>query len=262
MNTKRRWYELLLTNMTVILFLVTGTIQTANADYIASDPVYDDDTYESEEGPGEDIYATSDSTEGGGLSCYVFVDCDADGIEGPESTYGYAAGWADWQKDWTWNGPPGNAPGGTLDWSQNGRGNSYAYGDNALNGGSADSLADAESGVYSYGTEGSGYGSAYAWGYATDNNWGLGNYSCSADPSEDFSIGDTNYNFGIGWYSYAVEWEFETGDEESIPSGTTYVWFAGGADCDCAASANASDEADSRANSDSSASVSLSASFP
>ena len=196
MKAKRRWYELLLPGMAVLLVLAAGNTQTANAEYI-NNTEYDNDEYETEEGPGEDVYATSDSTEGGSLSCYVYVDCDANGVEGPTSTYGYAAGWGDWMTDWTWNGPPENAPGGTLVWGQSGRGNSYAYGDNALDGGSATSCADADSDIHSYGTEGSGYGSAGAWGYAIDLDWGQGNYSCSADPWEDFSIGSTNIMLGI-----------------------------------------------------------------
>lgn len=40
-----------------------------------------------------------------------------------------------WTKDWTWNGPPEYAPGGSLAWTHNGNGDSYVSGHNEMEGG-------------------------------------------------------------------------------------------------------------------------------
>jgi len=262
MNAKRRWYELLLAGMAVLLVLAAGTIQTANAEYVEGTPQHDHDKYESEEGPGEDVYATSNSNEYGELSCQVHVYCDADGVSGPTSTWGYAAGWGDYLIDWTWSGAPEDAPGGTLDWSQSGIGNAYAWGNNVINGGTAESYAEADSETHSYGTQASAYGTNWTWGFVIDNNRGVGLNRPQASPWDDFSYGTPVEREGNGWYSYGLGWQFNPDYEETIPEGTTYVFFSGGADCDSAASANASGIADSHANCDSYASVELYADFP
>jgi hypothetical protein len=267
MNAQRRWYELLLLGMTLLLIMATGNIQTAKAQYqyVRGDPQYDHDTYETEEGPGEYNGASSNATPGGESSCSVWADCDANGVSGPSSTYAYASAWGDWQIDWTWSGPPEEAPGGTLDWyARNGRGNAYAWGSNKLYSGSAsaDALSDADGDISSYGTQGSSSATGGAWGAVQDNDWGYGFYRAWADPWEDYHEGDVTDRDSAGWYSYGVPWEFDTEGHENIPSGTTYVCFTGGADCDCAASANASGDAESSADSDSYASVTLSAEFP
>jgi len=260
MNAKKKWYELILPVMTILSVLAAGLIQNTNAEYVKSTQ-HDHDKYESEEGPGENVFATSYSDASGELSCQVRVYCDADGVTGPVSTYGYAAAWADWQIDWTWNGPPENAPGGTLDWSHDGSGNAYAWGNNVLDGGTAESYADADSETHSYGNDVSAYGSGWTWGFVIDNDWGVAVNIPDGIPPDDFHVGDEVERKGLGWYSYGLGWQFNPDYEETIPSGTTYVYFTGGADCDCAASANANDAAESHANSDSYASVSLYADF-
>ena len=262
MNAKRRWYEILLPGMAVLLVLAAGTIQTANAEYVEGAPQHGHDTYESEEGPGENVSAVSNSNSSGQLSCQIQVECDANGVTGPGSTYGYAAAWGDYLIDWTWNGPPENATGGTLDWSQNGFGNSYSWGDNTVDDGYAESYSDADSEIHSYGTEGSGYGSGWTWGKVIGENWGVGTYVPGRNPWEDYSMGDTHDEANIGWYSMGMAWQFTPDYVETIPEGTTYVYFSGGADCDGAAAANASGIADSHANCDSYAYVSLSGKFP
>jgi hypothetical protein len=115
MNSKKRWYELLLSGMLILLLLASGILQTANAEYIEGEPEHDHDSYETYEDPGESNNASSNSNSDGQLTCTVQVECDANGVTGPISTWSYAAAWGDYLIDWTWNGPPENAPGGTLD---------------------------------------------------------------------------------------------------------------------------------------------------
>lgn len=253
MSTRRRLYELLLPGLAAVAMIATGIVQTANAEYV-EDIDYGNDSYESEEGPGEDNNAVGTADEQGECTCMVYADCDANGVEGPESTYANAWAYGTFIIDWTWNGPPGGAPGGTLDWSVGGGGNAYAYGYNKVPDGDATSASDAESEIWSDDPNDSSYGSGYAYGAAIDEDEPWGNWSWDADPNEGFRANSTNRWAEKGNYSYSIEWEFEAGNpEEEIASGTTYIYFAGGAYCDCAASANAYDTAESHANSDSSA---------
>ena len=138
MNAKSKWYDLVLNGLLALVFLAVAAVQTANADYeyVQDGPDHNHDTYGSTEGPGELVIAVSDSDEDGDCFCFTWTAGEADG-EGPESTFAYAGAWGVWFINWTWNGPPGEAPGGTLEWSQEGIGNAYAYGDNSVTIGSA-----------------------------------------------------------------------------------------------------------------------------
>lgn len=251
MTVKRRWYELLLPGLAFVAIMVSLTMQNAFASYV-EDSDYGYDSYESEEGPGEDNNAVGSADEEGECVCTVWADCDANGVEGPESTYANAWAYGTYIIDWTWNGPPGEAPGGTLDWSIDGGGNSYAYGYNKVPDGDATSVADANSGIWSDGTEGSAYANGEAYGAAIDEGEPWGDWTWDAVPWQGFSQGPTNRWAEKGNYSFSIEWEFAASNpEEDIASVTTYVYFSGGADCGCASSANAYDTAESHANSDS-----------
>lgn len=267
MNAKRKWYDSLLPCLAALLVLAAVAVQTANAkppEYVQGGPYYDDDTYESEEGPGETVMTVSDSNPEGECLAYARIICDANGVEGPENASAYGGAWASWIIDWEWNGPPGDAPGGTLTWSQDGEGNAYAYGSNLIeegSDGSAFAAGDAYADTGSEGTEGSAWGYGSCWGSVEDHHCGQGNYDGDGDPEEDYDLVDEERSLSIAYYSTGIEWEFISGDDEDIPSGTTYVYFAGGVGCDTQSSANAYEEATSSSDSDSQASTVFGADF-
>jgi hypothetical protein len=93
------------------------------------------------------------------------------------------------------------------------------------------------------------------------NNFGVGTYVPGASPWDDYSFSNPHDEEGQGWYSMGIPWEFDPDYLGTIPEGTTYVYFSGGADCDCSASANAGGVADSHADCDSYAYVDLDAEF-
>jgi len=260
MNAKRKWYDLILPGLAVLVLLAAGAVQTANAEYVQGDPEYDSDKYESETGPGEDNTADSSASPEGSCESTTWNECSADG-EGPENTYCYAYAWASWMIDWEWNGPPAEAPGGTLTWSNDFDGNAYAYGNNVVTSGSAEAASDAYSDTGSEGTEGSASGFGSCWGYVVNHEKGEGMYDGEGNPEEDY------YKYPI-WsllpasYSLGVTWSFESTDNnEDISSGTTYVYFGGGVGCDSAATANAYGTATSDGASDSLVHGSFSAEF-
>lgn len=45
MNAKRKWYDLILPGLAVLVLLAAGAVQTANVEdeYVQGDPEYDDD---------------------------------------------------------------------------------------------------------------------------------------------------------------------------------------------------------------------------
>jgi hypothetical protein len=139
---------------------------------------------------------------------------------------------------WTWDGPPGTAPGGTLSWLQDGDGGSEANGWNDLpNGGNASCSSEANSGVEGDGWSSSSWASANANGSATDYAQGSGNCSATGSPSPatDPPVEDE----GSGLYSYAINWDsfYEPDDPETVASGTTTVTIFGYASCSCSGEA-------------------------
>ncbi len=226
MKKEKGFYVLLLTEVLAIAFLSSVTVHTAKAEYVEGDPDFGEYEYEDYEEDGELAVASGDADEDGSCSCWAWTQAIADG---GESRYAYAdaSGW--WMIDWTWNGAPGQAPGGTLDWSVTGIGADYAYGENKITSGSATSASDSDSELWGYGTEGSADGSGEAWGSVEDEKWGSGGWDADGYPSEDFDVTDYDESAYLKRYSYAVEWDFKSGDLETIPSGTTYIYFSGGA---------------------------------
>ena len=162
--------------------------------------------------------------------------------------------------DWEWNGPPGDAPGGTLTWSNDFDGGAYAYGDNNVTSGSAVAASDAKSDTGSEGTEGSGWGFGEVWGSVENEEMGKGDWD--GNGSEDYSHGYPTINRVIASYSFGLEWSLNSIDiQEDIPPLTTYVYFGGGIGSDSAATANAYGNAKSNGYSDSNVQGSFSADF-
>jgi len=267
MNAKRRWYELLPIDLVILLVLAAGHIQTANAQYqyIEGDPEYysfeSEDYSRSNSTYWEFAYADGDATEAGVCSCQAWSIAWAE----DDSAYAFAEATGLWSIDWTWSGPPEYAPGGTLDWSHYGNGDSYASGHNEIdepNTQSATSVSDADTYTSGSGTEGSASGSSYVYGYVVDYNKASGDISYSGNPFIKFKISFMKNDKKYGSYEIALEWDLYTGDEEGISEGTTYVYFGGAADCESAASANSNAlGAESLCEGDADADVSISASF-
>ena len=244
MNAKRRWYELLLTCTTVLLILVSGNLQTANAQYtyIQSDwePYeYKSDYYHDGESTWvEHEEATTSTDSGGAYEC----DCTAKAYAkaNDDSADADADSQAYWSTDWTWSGPPGYAPGGELAWTQIAGGSSTAaWGYNPTSGLSASS---ARASSWSVGTEGSAYADIYVWGYIDDGAIS-GDWDTSASPPGALTLDDEDSSNTSTDYSYWEDgWSFYTYDTETIASGTTYIYFAGGITCDVATSTISSEQ--------------------
>ena len=270
MNAKRRWYELLLPGLAVLLVVAAGSFQTAKAyEYVQNDPVaYADDSDDYYR--GDSTYTESATSTGvadantGSCSCSVDVYTKATG----NSAWADADGYGTYVIDWGWTGPPGVAPGGTLTWSQSATGSAYAYGYNYLTSPStqwASSASDAESESWSTGTEGSAYADIYVWGSITDGDTIDGDTSASASPSEGLQTSTPQeYRTPPDYAMYISSWTFSADDDETIAWGTTYVYFAGGADCSALASSGSGGTGvpEANAHGEATATADVSASFP
>jgi len=261
MNAKSRWYEILLPTLILFLFLMASTVQTTTAyEYLEYETPYYDDSEDYDRGDSTYIEtATSEGSASSG-SC----SCSAD-------TYAYSKGnnasadadaYGTYIFEWAWNGPPGVAPGGTLTWSLSGGGTVAAWGYSSAQG--AGSSSDGDSGIWSSGTEGSSYADTDASGYSQNGTSAGGSISDSASPSEGYTDGsELEYDTPPDYSFYIDDWGFSTSDDETIAWGTTYVYFAGGADCSSWASASSGSSGEyAQADGESYASASVSASFP
>jgi hypothetical protein len=265
MKSDSKWC---LATLAVVLVLTAGVAPSVMAyQYVESDP----DTYEYEDDP-EDVYTSTSiedtsaipaAQEDGDCACAVATYAWAtDG----DSAVAIAEAYGAWQKTWEWNGPPGEAPGGTLSWSHWGGGSAHVVGAIYLgtNGG-AMSVASADSSTDGSGSGGGSYGTSNAFGYV-DTTTSADTYSgtsATGDPEEGFwSDADSD----TAYYSYdeEIDWGVYGSDDDSIASGTSYVYFSGGAWCDNFSAAGAGplgSEAEAGGGSGANASVSLSASF-
>jgi hypothetical protein len=148
---------------------------------------------------------------------YAWVKCDG------ASAYGEAD--AAYEKNWVWNGPPGEAPGGTLSWSQDGVGLSSIYGWN--NASNAYSYADS----YSITWAATAATTSYSWGRATGDvtNLGVGTGTATYGGSPAPWYHDPNVLNVSGEYDASMDWSTWDDDSEEIATGTTLVQFLGGA---------------------------------
>lgn len=236
MSTKRRWYELLLPSLVILLVLAAVTVKTANAyEYVQGD--WEGYAYESAEirdiGSTWEEYATTSSNaneETGVCKCllYVYAKAKDDFALADADAYAFLL------TDWTWDGPPGDAPGGELTWIHDAGGaKTGAWGNNTE---SATSSSGASAGSWSTGTEGSAWAYIDVCGYITNGETIDGECVPDADPYGELDPGEVNEYTTPPEYAFTVDgWSFSTGDEEIIASGTTYIYFAGGIDCEAMA---------------------------
>lgn len=266
MNSKGRWYELLLATLAALVIMASGIVQSANAEYVEGNPEpYYDDSDDYNRGSStytEKATSTSDATSGGSCSCYAYAKAWAKGNSASADADSYGT----WLIDWAWNGPPGEAPGGSLDWSQWATGTAGAWANNYVPSPStqwATSASSGDSESWSTGTEGSAYADVGAWGYAEDGDTAGGDTSGNADPTENLDPGVVNEYDTPPDYAMTMDgWSFSASNEEGIASGTTYVYFAGGATCDAAASAGSGGTGEeATAEGDASVSASVGADF-
>jgi len=234
MNAKKRWYELLLPGLAILLVLAAGHIQTANAiyDYIEGEPEYDSDESEDYNRTYstyiERAYTNGDATESGFCTCEAWSYSWAE--DDNASASAEAEAW--WMIDWTWNGPPEYAPGGSLAWTHNGNGDSYASGHNEIGGSNHAICASQANGqTVASGTEGLAYGTSSASGQVYDLNMAQGDTSASGYPSVKFKVSYMHKRRDYGFYEMAIDWDLYTSDEESIPEYTTYIYFSGNVYC-------------------------------
>jgi hypothetical protein len=233
MKAKKRWYELLLPTLAALLVLLTGTVQTAKAYTYGIDCDFDYQEYESSDGSGEYFAWANATSDAGHGNC----ECIASAATQAQNTgSGTAESWSyGWHMTyWTWNGPPESTPpGGTLSWQVSGNGVAEAGGHNYLGapGDHANTDSSGASEVSGSGTEVSAYGGGDAWGYAVDKDDSDCDFSTSADPSEDLDITASGASSDGKQYEAYVEWDFESSDDETIASGTSYVFFIGVVAC-------------------------------
>lgn len=222
MSQKWSWF------CTVVLVFGIAPVNLARAyEYVTSGPSYD---YDSDDSPDsststhiEESDADGDADEGG--YCWGTVLTYTWAKDG-DSASADGGGWGSWSKSWDWNGPPGTAPGGTLDWVANGSGDAYVDGstDPGQSGGaSASASASSYSGGGGSGGSG-GAGTAWASGSVEDDDPGSidGNAYTSHGDRRNY---DPHFDYGSFW-AYAW-WVCNAGDSTSIPSGTSSVYFGG-----------------------------------
>ena len=237
MNAKIRWYELLLLSLAALVVLAAGSVQTANADQYIEDSDWYWDTYEDDDEGQEYAEATAYGYPDGTFNCHTEVIANAVGIEST-FTQAYAYGW--YLEDWTWDGAPGEAPGGTLTWSFSGWGRSHMAGGTFKDypSDTAVLVSDAESSIWGSGTEGSANGEVEMEASIVNNNMAYGAISDSASPEEDFDAVSYKLELWYGHYELNLNWDMSSSNNETIDSGTTYFYFFSGVWCDCACSAN------------------------
>jgi hypothetical protein len=145
-----------------------------------------------------------------------------------DSAYADSDGDTLWGRSWRWDGPPGTAPGGTLDWVADGGGTVTVHGTTHPVNGNAYSWADAwaaECGsVLNYDSYG---GDGEALGSVQDNDLG------ECDPWVYVTSGDVTNDTDNeqGHYYGAATWRCNEGGSTSVSSGTSLVDFQGGAQC-------------------------------
>jgi hypothetical protein len=238
MNVKKKWKELLVPGLAALVLLMAGTVQIANA-YVY---VEDEYAFTNIDASGMDSGAPGYYTNGNGDAyadetgfciCESIADTYTKTCE--YSTSAYAVTNAIYKIDWTWNGPPGEAPGGTLSWSLDGVGGSYVSGVNYLAeiDDTAYSSSNGESGLAGLGTGQSAvHGIGQSWGWVEDKDDSDCDFSTSANPVNDLTITDSDADNDYRSYEAYVLWNYESDDDVAITSGNTYVYFMGGVQCE------------------------------
>lgn len=141
---------------------------------------------------------------------------------------------------WTWDGPPGTAPGGVLVWEHDGQGWAAIEGDRGTT--SATTHAEAHAGGETHVSWGfpTGYNVAFAQvGASVDNS-----NTATWDPTVPYCAGNAEFDYDVtgglhaGWFDPAISWWTYDNGGYGIPEGTTQPFFTGyaAAACDSAAS--------------------------
>lgn len=234
MNAKKRWYELLLPGMAILLVFVAGTVKNANAyDYIqdewvpyeyASDLIWNPPTSSYQEW----AYATAIAEEEYECQCTAeaFAKAKDDRADANADSQ------ASWFTDWTWDGPPeSNKPGGELAWFHNAYGDwTGTWGYNTTSG---ISISSAGGDSWSFAEEDSAYADIDVFGYIMYGSIVTGYSDWDVDPIGEFDEGTvTEYDTPPNYAFHVDGWSLETSGMEIIPSGTTYFFFIGGVSCD------------------------------
>jgi hypothetical protein len=247
--------RLVLAGLAALVIVAIPTAETAKAyQYVEDVETYEyaSDGYNVRTSTSiEYAYASANAEDQGGgagaCSCVVSTHTWAEN----DSAVADSSADATWLIDWTWDGPPGEAPGGTLSGDHWGCGRADAWGHNDITDPqtqSGYSLGDAWSQTWATGTAGLlAAATIRALGYVYDYDWGTTQTGANAEPWEDLWT-DPNPEAGYGWYDVYILWDLDTADDATIPSGTSYVYFAGGANCDnlSAAAAGGGAEADAK----------------
>lgn len=230
MNTKRKWYELLLPGLAVLLVLAVGAVQTAKAGYYgentgnytnrSSNVDVNEPTYKK--------YSTTLATAYvQGTSCHASLVNYLWTKGTYESLSGFAESWV--RKDWTWY-EGGTPAGGTLTWSYSAEGKPYVAGHNDIPNPetqSAMSIAGADSDTYARLDSGvPAYVKADAWGYMIDDGAAVGDYDIDSDPEATITDSEkTEESESASSYVAFVEYEIDIEDEEEIiERGTNYFY--------------------------------------
>jgi len=230
MSMRCGWFAF---DLVVLLILAASPIQNAGAySYVASGPYLPTDMEKTEN--SESQTHSSEASVSADAYDYGYVTVDAATYakaQDGDSAWPSASAYAGWQKHWQWDGPPGTAPGGTLDWYATAGGYSFCHGDTypGVSGG-AMSVADAGATGGAGGSGGAGDNGAHGvFGYVEDGSWAYADYY-SYGPDGGWYDGD--YYEDYGEYAAQASWNFDIGDYTSIPSGTSYVNYSTGVTCD------------------------------
>ena len=239
MNIKRRWNKLSVLGIAVYVMTITGTVKIANAYeyYMDRSWSYYWDASGTDSGQGyitvEDGNASSIEPQYGVADCECEAYAWTRGYPADVSAdvYAHATYWI----DWTWTGPPGEAPGGTFTWEVHGDGTSWLEDFNV----GVDGNAYSES----YGTSAMGCDTETDETYAYISTWGwaqnIGSnddsdcgYSMNVEPNEAFTVTsfsmDADHDAYTSYCYGSIHWEFDNEDEEEISAGTTYVILSTG----------------------------------
>ncbi len=249
MNAQRRWYELLLPGMAVLLVLSSGTLRTAKAyDYIQdpwegckyeSDPVDESSSSHTEWG-----YATAKADVEYECKCKAIAYAEANDNSADASVNSQAL----WLTSWTWDGPPeSNPPGGELTWDHDADGDyTGAWGYNPTSG---ISISGAAGDSWTYAEDDSAYADIDCFGYI-DNGTAGGYAVRDAEPIEYFDGEPYEYTDSANYLFLFDDWslDLEPSVMEVIDPGTTYFYFVGGVTCDVDTSTISTEETDPWAN--------------
>lgn len=236
-----------------MVLLVTQVQRAAAYEYVGTlyEDEYDDASPEVHTSTKwEDATASAtpdknDSTCSCGVHTYAWAKVE-------DSAIAFAMAWAMVSEEWVWNGPPGTAPGGTLDWNHDGQGLVSLWGYRDSTQGStrcasnADSLTGAtcSTGPLLSRFIGSAEGSVSDWNLATA---GTSHDVTDATLPEAWHFADQYPappgGYGYGWFDLLLNWGIYDYGSANIAPGTAQFIFDFPAFCDSYSEAEADGDA-------------------